>query len=74
MVEHRKNPKCQVFISWITECQKLNDSKRALVEIEEMLNFVSDNEIGISKNVADKLREFFGNLKMRIDSAHVNRK
>lgn len=74
MVENGKNPKCHVFITWISQCQKLNDSSTALVEIEEMLNFISENEINISKNVADKLREFFADLEIRIESAKVNRR
>lgn len=74
MLENKKNPKCRVFISWISKCGKIIDPKRALFDIEEMLHIIGEHNILISKKVVNKLKEFLNTLDIDIEISKINRR
>lgn len=70
MIEAKKQPTCEVFISYIQYCS-LNTSAY-IANIEKLFAFLEKHEILISQVVIEKLKESLKIKNYKIDSAGLN--
>lgn len=71
MIAMERKPQCKIFISWINYCKKNQDLNESLKNIEKMIEYIGNNDILVSKLVAESFENYFKSKNIKSKSIKI---